>query len=1680
MKTKVLRLSLITVLMLVVALFMLTGCDLLPSDVEGEVVDVEIVSLPEDGVFIGRFNEGDIQVKLTFEDGSTRIVRLLESDIPEEYAHFLETPGEHYFEMLYRGKEISFTLLVKQAVCKVTFVNAIDEVVRTIDYDVIKGTPSIVAPPDEEMFVAGYRFTGEFDRSFEGITGDTVIKGVYVKTHLVTFYNALDEVAWEEEVDFGGTAIGPDAEDMYVPGYVFMGTFDRSLENITNDTDIRGVYAEMKTVRFYNYFGELISEQKVVVGGTATAPEAEDMNVEGYRFTGAFDRSLENITEDTDIWGVYIKLNLVTFYNCFGEIVWEEEVELGGTAIGPEASEMNVPGYRFTGAFDKSLENITEETDIWGVYVKVCTVRFYNCVGTLISEQEIDLGGNAVAPTEEEMFVPGYRFTGSFDKDLENVTEDMSVAGAYIKTFVVKFYNGMNEVIAEQIVDEGADAIEPSEEQRVVSGYIFKSWDRGFTNVQKDLNVYGVYVKGYVIEYSAEDPSRGSVFGSVASGSCIAAGTSVTLSATPSVGKDFLGWYVNGELVSSDAEYTFVMPTKNVTVVAKFGSVCDIEGHDNVTYEAQEPTCLLTGWREYTICRRCGDSTYVQIAALGHDDHWIAETEATCTADGLEVLKCTRCGLITETRIVDELGHEMVGNECSRCHGHRYVITIEYKHTDGSTAADRVELVIWEGESFTVTSPAIEGFRADLAYISGEANSDKGYVVTYSAIELERITRLKSVSLGNIEYNTAFAELRLPSTIIAITSTGRELILPVYWDATTYSKTTYGEQRIVGAVSAGYGYVLDCENVVRATLTVSENIIVSVNEMNLGRLPLGTRYEGLGLPTTAGVTTSSGAVYYMPVTWNTYSYDSSIEGNHSITGYITLTEGFVFDSGVTNVATVTFQLSEAMYGTADIVFIVDTTGSMGDEIANVRRNINAFAARLEREGVSVRWALLEYRDITCDGLDSTKIIYCGSSEWFIDVISYEKAIESLRVTGGGDRPETIIDALKAATLLENREDAKTFYIVVTDADYKTNNRYGITDMNEMIAELNAKDITTSVVTKTSYYNVYRALTDATDGILANIDGNFAEELWKLCDLIVEDVVYGAVEKIEIIKAPDKTVYEQGDYFNGSGMIVQATYTSGRTKIVSVYSVMPCGALQLTDTQIEINYRGKVAYLPITVNLTIIPATGIEVSQSNVALEVGSSFTVIANVVPSNATNANVVWSTNNPNVATVVNGRITGIGVGSTTVVVETLDGLFRTEITVTVTAKYVPVEAVITSIGAIQLPPDATYTVVATVFPVDATNKSLIWTSSNPEVATVVDGVITAISEGTATITVTTAAEGLTARIYVVVKSDTSNVGGMVFTASGSSLSGVTVEAYRYGIKVAETVTDYNGAYSFGALVYGDYVFKFSKDTYISSEYSFTVDAERHTIENIYLAVNNDYLGTAYGYVRDATNNIGISGITVNVRAGTNNRNGEIIATFTTGSGGYYYTTELTNGYYTFEFVDNRGVAESSAYTTAFVNVTIVGNSSVSCDVSMSGGLTPDIENMRIVLTWGSSPDDLDSHLVIDSYDTEYHIYYGNKTQVGANADLDVDDTTSYGPETVTIRSFNEDAVYYYYVYKFSSNGNDLPYSGAQVAVYFGDSLYQTFTVPSGSGRYWNVFSYNAYTGVFTVINSVSTDSVA
>lgn len=118
-------------------------------------------------------------------------------------------------------------------------------------------------------------------------------------------------------------------------------------------------------------------------------------------------------------------------------------------------------------------------------------------------------------------------------------------------------------------------------------------------------------------------------------------------------------------------------------------------------------------------------------------------------------------------------------------------------------------------------------------------------------------------------------------------------------------------------------------------------------------------------------------------------------------------------------------------------------------------------------------------------------------------------------------------------------------------------------------------------------------------------------------------------------------------------------------------------------------------------------------------------------------------------------------------------------------------------------------------------------------------------------------------------------------------------------------------------------------------------------------------------------------------------------------------------------------------------------------------------LDGMRIVLNWGRYPEDLDSHLVFPNN----HIFFSSKN--GDKSNLDVDDTDSYGPETITIDNKKFGETYYYFVHDYTNKENpntmSLSNSDAKVFIYVGQTLTKTYYIPKNKkGNIWNIFKIN------------------
>lgn len=193
----------------------------------------------------------------------------------------------------------------------------------------------------------------------------------------------------------------------------------------------------------------------------------------------------------------------------------------------------------------------------------------------------------------------------------------------------------------------------------------------------------------------------------------------------------------------------------------------------------------------------------------------------------------------------------------------------------------------------------------------------------------------------------------------------------------------------------------------------------------------------------------------------------------------------------------------------------------------------------------------------------------------------------------------------------------------------------------------------------------------------------------------------------------------------------------------------------------------------------VAVTGVSVSPTSASIGVGGTQQLTATVSPANATNKNVTWTSNNTSVATVnASGVVTGVAAGNATITVRTEDGNFTATSAITVTSSNVAVTGVTVSPTSASLSVGGTQQLTATVSPSNATNKNVTWTSNNTSVATVnSSGLVTAVSAGSATITVRTQDGNFTATSTIAVTSTTQTP----YPGPGAALIPGTIQAENF-----------------------------------------------------------------------------------------------------------------------------------------------------------------------------------------------------------------------------------------------------------------------------------------------------------
>ena len=205
-------------------------------------------------------------------------------------------------------------------------------------------------------------------------------------------------------------------------------------------------------------------------------------------------------------------------------------------------------------------------------------------------------------------------------------------------------------------------------------------------------------------------------------------------------------------------------------------------------------------------------------------------------------------------------------------------------------------------------------------------------------------------------------------------------------------------------------------------------------------------------------------------------------------------------------------------GAADIVFVVDRSGSMGGTINTVRKNVNEFARNLAKDGVAARFGLATYSDEVYGRRlgktdEDTILTKFGETYFTTDPVELEKALEKIKIAHGGDSPETATPALtKIVSTYDWSKSPKNkkFVVLLTDARMKEDP--SIPSIAETLTTLKKAGIDRIVAT--TFYNQRNYKDFVSEGRLMDIDRNLADSLTKdAASWIVETVGEGRQYKV---------------------------------------------------------------------------------------------------------------------------------------------------------------------------------------------------------------------------------------------------------------------------------------------------------------------------------------------------------------------------------------------------------------------------------------------------------------------------------------------------------------------------------------------------------------------------------------
>lgn len=558
---------------------------------------------------------------------------------------------------------------------------------------------------------------------------------------------------------------------------------------------------------------------------------------------------------------------------------------------------------------------------------------------------------------------------------------------------------------------------------------------------------------------------------------------------------------------------------------------------------------------------------------------------------------------------------------------------------------------------------------------------------------------------------------QIVATVLPETAVDKTLI----WESSAPEIAVVDENGVVTAVGNGTT-VISCKTVVggfKASCTVSvttkpDSIMLDYTERDIYTTKSVT-LEAIVLPESANDKS---------VKWTSSNKKvATVDKNGKVTG---VGAGTAMITATTNVGSLSASCIINVTAKREVQSVTITEG--GNPVTkktlylndNPKTVFNYTVSPTNANFKDVVWSSSDPKVATVDPLGNVKAISEGvtaikcTSEDNPYAVATCTLYVKIKVTGVEiSQSELSVFATKSKTLSAN--------ILPSDA---TNKKLEWSSSDESIATVDKNGKVTGVKAGTATITVKAG------------NGRFSAS----CKVTVKRVVYS--EKIKLNKTSitldDGKTFELTANVSPSNTTTKTVvWSSGNTKVVKVDSYGEVTAVNPGTAYIYCKAKDSGVTAKCKVTVKEVKASSISFSSASTTIEYSKTKTLSPTFKPSNTTDKTLTWKSSNPNVVSVdKNGKIKGLKAGQSAVITATAkNGKLTAKITVKVNP--IGVSKITLNRTSQSLSKGKSFTLVATVKPANATNKTLTWTSSNPGVAKVdKNGKVTALKNGTATIT--------------------------------------------------------------------------------------------------------------------------------------------------------------------------------------------------------------------------------------------------------------------------------------------------------------------------------------------------------